>query len=178
MTLIYRQVHSSWLATEGRLGIAQAFFFFCVPNFFLIIQKKIIVTGRDGHCFYHFKTSMVLIYKLYYVKVTIMYTLHHVPHSIGIHGVRGSSMTTKSSLLDSVTQWALGRGHTKKTGNHNATANADNCDQPDLNTCYWLEQRKLRKRQRNSRKDWVTQIPGKGVCQSSHTCFGRVVSWC
>jgi hypothetical protein len=39
----------------------------------------------------------------------------------------------------------LGRGHTKETGNRNATATSENCYQPELNKCYWVEQRKLRK---------------------------------
>jgi hypothetical protein len=39
----------------------------------------------------------------------------------------------------------LGRGHTKETGNRNATAVSENCYQSELNTCYWMEQRKLRK---------------------------------
>jgi hypothetical protein len=30
----------------------------------------------------------------------------------------------------------FGRGHTKETGNHNATAVSMNCYQPELNTCY------------------------------------------
>jgi hypothetical protein len=43
----------------------------------------------------------------------------------------------------------LGRGHTKETSNRNATANSENCYRPELNTCYWLEQRLLRTRQRS-----------------------------
>jgi hypothetical protein len=39
-----------------------------------------------------------------------------------------------------------GGGHTKETGNRSATAISENCYQPELNTCYWMEQRKLRKR--------------------------------
>jgi hypothetical protein len=37
-----------------------------------------------------------------------------------------------------------------------------------------MEQPKLRKRQRNSRNDWETQLPGNGACQSSHNC---VATW-
>jgi hypothetical protein len=55
-----------------------------------------------------------------------------------------------------------------------ATATSENCYQPELNTCYWMEQRKLRKQQRNSRKNWETQFPGNGACQSSHSC---VAAW-
>jgi hypothetical protein len=43
---------------------------------------------------------------------------------------------------------ALGRGHTKETGNRNATAISENCYQPELKICYWMELRKLRKRLR------------------------------
>jgi hypothetical protein len=68
----------------------------------------------------------------------------------------------------------LGRGHTNETGNRNATAVSKNCFQPELNTCYWMVQRKLRKRQRNSRKDWETQLSGNGACKSSHNC---VAAW-
>jgi hypothetical protein len=39
----------------------------------------------------------------------------------------------------------LGRGHTKENGNRSATAISENCYQPELNTWYWMEQRKLRK---------------------------------
>jgi hypothetical protein len=49
-----------------------------------------------------------------------------------------------------------------------------NCYQPELNTCFWMEQRKMRKRQRNSWKDWETWLPGNGACQSSHSC---VAAW-
>jgi hypothetical protein len=45
--------------------------------------------------------------------------------------------------------WASGRRHTKQTGNRNATAISENCYQHELNTCYWMEQHKLRKRQRS-----------------------------
>jgi hypothetical protein len=64
----------------------------------------------------------------------------------------------------------LGRGQTKETGNRNATAISDNCYQPELNTCYWMEQSNLRKRLRNSRKDWETLLSGNGACQSYHNC--------
>jgi hypothetical protein len=37
----------------------------------------------------------------------------------------------------------IGRGHTKETGNRNATAISENCYQPELSTCYWMEQRNL-----------------------------------
>jgi hypothetical protein len=40
--------------------------------------------------------------------------------------------------------WLLGllsRGHTKETGNRNATATFEIYYQPEMNTCYWLEQR-------------------------------------
>jgi hypothetical protein len=40
-----------------------------------------------------------------------------------------------------------GRWHTKETGNRNATAISENCYQPELHTCYWMEKRILRKRQ-------------------------------
>jgi hypothetical protein len=40
----------------------------------------------------------------------------------------------------------LDRGHTKETGNRNATAISENSYQPELNTCYWMEQRKRRQR--------------------------------
>jgi hypothetical protein len=46
----------------------------------------------------------------------------------------------------------FGRGHTKGTGNRNANANSENCYQTEFNTWNWLEKRKLRKRQRDSRK--------------------------
>jgi hypothetical protein len=44
-----------------------------------------------------------------------------------------------------------------------------NCDFRELLTASigWLEQRRLRKRQRNSRGDWETQLRGNGACQSS-----------
>jgi hypothetical protein len=67
----------------------------------------------------------------------------------------------------------FGRGHTRETGNRNATAISENCYQPELNTCYWMEQRKLWKRQRNTRKDWKSQLPGNGACQSSHNCVAE-----
>jgi hypothetical protein len=37
-----------------------------------------------------------------------------------------------------------------------------------------MEHRKLRKRQRNSRRDWETQFPGNGARQSSHN---YVAAW-
>jgi hypothetical protein len=49
-----------------------------------------------------------------------------------------------------------------------------NCYQPELNTCYWMVQSKLRKRERNSQKYWETQLPGNWACQFSHNC---VASW-
>jgi hypothetical protein len=72
--------------------------------------------------------------------------------------------------------------HTKGTGNRNAIAISENFDQPKLNTRYWMVQR-------NSLKDWETQLPGNGVPQSSHNCLGawfrsvscylrRVDAWC
>jgi hypothetical protein len=70
-------------------------------------------------------------------------------------------------------QWLpvlLGRTHTKETGNRNATAISEICYQPELNTCYWMEQHKLRKLQRKAWKDWETHLPGNGVCQSSDNC--------
>jgi hypothetical protein len=44
-----------------------------------------------------------------------------------------------------------------------ANAISKNCYQPELNTCYWMEQR-------NSRKDWEIQPLGNKACQSSHNC--------
>jgi hypothetical protein len=41
------------------------------------------------------------------------------------------------------------RGHTKGTGNRNTTAISENCYQTELNTWSWIEQRKLRKWQRD-----------------------------
>jgi hypothetical protein len=53
----------------------------------------------------------------------------------------------------------LRRGHTEETGNRKATAISENCYQPDLNTCYWMEQRRLRKRQRSCNRNlrWSIQ---------------------
>jgi hypothetical protein len=61
-----------------------------------------------------------------------------------------------------------------ETGNCNATAISEKCYQPEMNTCYLMEQHKLRNRQRNSRKDWETQLPGNGAGQSPHSC---VAAW-
>jgi hypothetical protein len=55
---------------------------------------------------------------------------------------------TKEVNVQNINSIPLGRRRTKETGNRNATAISDNCYQPELNTCYWMEQRKLRKRQR------------------------------
>jgi hypothetical protein len=41
--------------------------------------------------------------------------------------------------------WLLGRGHTKETGNRNATAISENCYQPEFDTCFWMEESNLRK---------------------------------
>jgi hypothetical protein len=80
--------------------------------------------------------------------------------------------------------WILGRGHTKKTGNRNATAISENCYQPELNTCYWMEQRKLRKlhwkvsnmcstqADNNSQKLWL-----RCCCQFPWCALGLTVLW-
>jgi hypothetical protein len=49
-----------------------------------------------------------------------------------------------------------------------------NRDFVELSTCYWMEQRNLKKRQHNSWRDWETKFPGNGACQSSHNC---VAAW-
>jgi cytochrome b involved in lipid metabolism len=67
-----------------------------------------------------------------------------------------------------------GRAHIKETGNRNATAIFENCYQPELNTCYWMEQRKLRKRQRNMRGDWQNQFAGN---EASHSCIAAWFPW-
>jgi hypothetical protein len=38
-----------------------------------------------------------------------------------------------------------GAAQIEETGNRNATVISENCCQPELNTCYWMKQRKLRK---------------------------------
>jgi hypothetical protein len=80
----------------------------------------------------------------------------------------------RGKLGRSISPEHLGLGHTKETGNRNATVISENCYQLELNTCYWMEQPKLSKRQRSSRKEWETQLPGNGACQSSHSC---VATW-
>jgi hypothetical protein len=94
-------------------------------------------------------------------------------HENGIHCLVTCSWPTRNTTNDVISAWnikLLWRGHTKETGNRNATAISENCYQPELNACYWMEQRKLRERQRNSRKDWETQLRSNGSCQSSHSC--------
>jgi hypothetical protein len=43
---------------------------------------------------------------------------------------------TSIGLSDRCVRRDLGRGHTKETGNRNATAISENCYQPELNTYY------------------------------------------
>jgi hypothetical protein len=64
----------------------------------------------------------------------------------------------------------LRRGHTKETSNRNFRELLST----ELNTWNWMEQRKLRKRQRNSAEDWGTQLPGNGAGRSIHNC---VAAW-
>jgi hypothetical protein len=61
---------------------------------------------------------------------------------------RQNVVTTQTFILLNCCN-VIGRGHTRETGNRNATALSENCYQPELNTCYWMKQRKLRKRQRS-----------------------------
>jgi hypothetical protein len=63
------------------------------------------------------------------------------------------------SIESIMSEQTLGRVHTKETGNREATAISENCYQIDLNTWNWIEQRKLRKRQRNSRKTEKLNFP-------------------
>jgi hypothetical protein len=91
------------------------------------------------------------------------------------HSVSETSCFLLSGILDdksekSVIPSVRARAHQgdwQPQRNRNATAISENC-QTELNTCYWMEQCKLRKRQRNSRKGWETQLSGNGACQSSH----------
>jgi hypothetical protein len=60
----------------------------------------------------------------------------------------------------------LGRGHTKETGNRNATAISEDCYQLELNTCCWMEQRKLRKELLSA---WVEHMLLNGAAQIEET---------
>jgi hypothetical protein len=69
-----------------------------------------------------------------------------------------------------------GGGHTKETGNRRETAISENCYQTELNTWNCMEQRKLRKRQRNSQATeqaslLTVALPRSFLVSAVLTCF-------
>jgi hypothetical protein len=80
-----------------------------------------------------------------FAKYVIIQVNHFVEmHFVTDHYLPAPFINITSNYIISTILIIKGRGHTKETGNRNANAISENSYQPLLNTCNWMEQRKLR----------------------------------
>jgi hypothetical protein len=66
--------------------------------------------------------------------LTALYQLQLMLRQMEWTGCNGLQYATKRTEKNHETSLILGRGHTKETGNRNATTISENCYQPELNT--------------------------------------------